>query len=194
VRLLLKPAPKQRNVDRLADLDILSRIREINPLTTVTHHPIVETATLHWPDEAACARAACALASLGPREAVIHLEGELGAGKTTFTRHLLQAMGVKGRIKSPTYAVLQTYDLGWAVSHFDFYRFRDPQEWVDAGFRDVFAAPGLKVCEWPERARGLMPEADLELNLQIDADEGRRVQARAMSPTGRQMLQALVSA
>jgi tRNA threonylcarbamoyladenosine biosynthesis protein TsaE len=100
-------------------------------------------------------------------------------------------LGVKGRIKSPTYAVMEAYDVGWPVSHFDFYRFTDPQEWEDAGFRDVFAAPGLKVCEWPERARGLMPEPDLWLHLQIDPDETRCVQARAMSPIGQRMLQAM---
>ena len=80
---------------------------------------------------------------------MVTLEGDLGAGKTTFTRHLLQALGVQGRIKSPTYAVMESYDVGWPVAHFDFYRFSDPQEWEDAGFRDVFASPGLKVCEWP---------------------------------------------
>lgn len=160
-------------------------------MSTLTHRPIVETATLHWPDAGACARAASALGGAGIQDAVIHLEGDLGAGKTTFTRHLLQALGVTGRIKSPTYALMEAYDVGWPVSHFDFYRFTDPQEWEDAGFRDVFAAPGIKVCEWPERARGLMPEPDLWLHLQIEADEARRVQARAMTTTGQRMLRAM---
>ncbi len=72
------------------------------------------------------------------RDAFIELHGPLGAGKTTFVRHLLHALGVAGRIKSPTYAVVEPYAVdGLAISHFDFYRFDDPREWEDAGFRDV---------------------------------------------------------
>ena len=189
--MLLEFGPNEGTIDGAAHRLVLTRVGALNLVSTLTHRPIVETATLRWPDEATCARAARALGSTGVRDAVIHLEGDLGAGKTTFTRHLLQALGVKGRIKSPTYAVMEAYDVGWPVSHFDFYRFTDPREWEDAGVRDVFAAPGLKVCEWPERARGLMPEPDLWLHLQIDPDETRCVQARAMSPIGQRMLQAM---
>jgi tRNA threonylcarbamoyladenosine biosynthesis protein TsaE len=157
----------------------------------VTHSPILETATLHWPDEAACRQAALALAAAQPRDAVVTLEGDLGAGKTTFTRHLLQALGVVGRIKSPTYAVMEIYDVGWPVSHFDFYRLTDPQEWEDAGFRDVFAAEGLKICEWPQKASGLMPAADLALQISIGAHDERAVQAHARSAIGLKLLAAL---
>ena len=74
-------------------------------------------------------------------------------------RHLLHALGVERPIKSPTYALMEPYEAGadaggFAISHFDFYRFDDPQEWEDAGFRDVFASPGLKLVEWPEKAAG----------------------------------------
>jgi len=177
---------------------ILGSVRRVgiparNLWCTVTHSLILETATLHWPDEAACSQAARALAAAAPREAVIALEGDLGAGKTTFTRHLLHALGVQGRVKSPTYAILESYDVGWAVSHFDFYRFDDPQEWEDAGFRDVFAQPGLKICEWPQRVQGLIPTPDLALQLRIGADEARHVQAQAHSTTGLQLLKALKS-
>ena len=157
----------------------------------MTHSPILETATLHWPDEAACRQSAIALAAAQPRDAVITLEGDLGAGKTTFTRHLLQALGVQGRIKSPTYTVMEAYEVGWPVSHFDFYRFTDPQEWEDAGFRDVFATPGLKICEWPRKAEGLMPQPDLALRIGIDAHDGRSIQADALSPIGLQLITAL---
>lgn len=157
----------------------------------MTHSPILETATLHWPNEAACQQAASGLAAARPHDAVITLEGDLGAGKTTFTRHLLQSLGVQGRIKSPTYAVMESYDVGWPVSHFDFYRFSDPQEWEDAGFRDVFAAPGLKICEWPQKASGLMPEADLALTIRVGAHDERTVQADALSPIGLQLMAAL---
>src|SRR3990167_748718 len=78
----------------------------------------------------------------------IELHGTLGAGKTTFTRHLLRALGVEGRIKSPSYAVVEPHEApGMAIWHFDFYRFNDPQEWEDAGFRDLFASAGLKLVE-----------------------------------------------
>ncbi len=101
------------------------------------------------------------------REAVIELRGPLGAGKTTFVRHLLQAMGVTGRVKSPTYAVLEAYELPeCSVWHFDFYRFNDPQEWEDAGFRDIYAGAGLKIAEWPEKAEGLLPAPDLRIEIE----------------------------
>ena len=145
---------------------------------------IVET-QLRWADEAAAAQCARQLAqALGERpDAVIELHGPLGAGKTTFVRHLLRALGVAGRIKSPSYAVMEPYGLpsGGNASHFDFYRFNDPREWEVAGFRDVFAAPGLKVCEWPEKAAGVLPRADLQLFLDIADDDSRSVRARGQA-------------
>ena len=156
--------------------------------------PILETRTQLWPDEAACAASAAALA--GHRSlagAYVELHGPLGAGKTTFVRHLLHALGVEGRIKSPTYTVLEPYaltrdDAPVAISHFDFYRFDDPQEWEDAGFRDVFAAPGLKLAEWPEKAEGLLPEADLQIHLEPLAGDARRARFDACSALGRKLL------
>ncbi|HRI17869.1 MAG TPA: tRNA (adenosine(37)-N6)-threonylcarbamoyltransferase complex ATPase subunit type 1 TsaE, partial [Burkholderiaceae bacterium] len=122
-----------------------------------------------WPDEAACAASARALAARPAlREAVVELRGPLGAGKTAFVRHLLYALGVEGRVKSPTYAVLEPYELpGGAVWHFDFFRFEDPQEWEDAGFRDIYAGPGLKIAEWPEKAHGLLPAPDLRIDISV---------------------------
>ena len=115
----------------------------------VDHLPIVKT--LLWCDEAGTERFARALAALPELcLAYIELRGDLGAGKTTLVRHLLRALGVQGRIKSPTYAVVEPYELpDLNVWHFDFYRFSDPREWADAGFRDIFASPGPKLAEWP---------------------------------------------
>ena len=142
--------------------------------------PILETRLL-WPDEAAAQATAERLASalLPSPDAVVELHGPLGAGKTTFVRLLLRALGVEGRIKSPSYAVMEPYTLpgGTAASHFDFYRFGNPREWEDAGFRDVFAAPGLKLCEWPEKAAGQLPPADLQLFIELMPDDSRRVRA-----------------
>ena len=148
------------------------------------HAVIVETLLL--PDEAATARVAAALAAEPAlRQAVIELHGELGAGKTTLVRHLLRAMGVAGRIKSPTYAVVEPYELpGLDVWHFDFYRLDDPREWEDAGFRDIFASPGLKLAEWPEKAAGYLPRADLVLTLTVRDDDSRMLTLQAQTATG----------
>ena len=154
------------------------------------HAPILETRTLAWPDEAACAASAAALARRpGLSDAFIALHGPLGAGKTTFVRHLLRALGVQGRIKSPTYAVLEPYALpNLAISHFDFYRFDDPREWQDAGFRELFAQPGLKLAEWPEKVAGVLPVADLRLAIEPLADDARRVTLEAATPRGLALL------
>ena len=160
---------------------------------------ILETRTQHWPDEAQCAAAAAALAHHeGLRDAFIELHGPLGAGKTTFVRHLLHALGVQGRVKSPTYAVMEPYELEsaepaasdtWFIWHFDFYRFNDPQEWEDAGFREIFASPGLKLVEWPEKADGLLPEADLRIHIEPLDGEQRGVRLEAHTAVGAELLQ-----
>ena len=129
----------------------------------------------------------------GLRHAFVELHGDLGAGKTSFVRHLLRALGVEGRVKSPTYAVVEPHATpeGLAVSHFDFYRFNDPREWEDAGFRDLFAAPGLKLAEWPEKAAALLPPADLVLQIEAQADDSRQVALGAGTALGAQLLQEL---
>ena len=124
----------------------------------------------------------------------IELHGTLGAGKTTFTRHLLRALGVEGRIKSPSYAVVEPHEAagGIQVHHFDFYRFNDPQEWEDAGFRDLFASAGLKLVEWPDKAAGLLPVADLLLNLTPLDEDRRQVRVEAGTAQGAQWLSRLI--
>jgi tRNA threonylcarbamoyladenosine biosynthesis protein TsaE len=157
------------------------------------HRPILGTRTEHWRSEADCAAFAARVAhapTLWP-STFIALEGPLGAGKTTFVRHLLRSLGVAGRIKSPTYAVLEPYEVdGRAVSHFDFYRFTDAREWHDAGFRDLFAQPGLKLAEWPGNAAAVLPVPDWQLALEpLDTDE-RRVTVHAFTPHGVELLAA----
>lgn len=143
-----------------------------------------------WADEAGCAAFAAHLARRPElADAYIELHGPLGAGKTTFVRHLLRALGVSGRIKSPTYAVLEPYALpGLNIAHFDFYRFSDPREWADAGFRDLFAQPGLKLAEWPENAAGMLPVADLRLSIEPREGDVREVRVEAGTPRGLALL------
>ena len=154
------------------------------------HAPILGRRTLHWADEAACAVFAEELATRPAlANAFIALDGPLGAGKTTFVRHLLRALGVQGRIKSPTYAVLEPHQAGTlAIAHFDFYRFDDPREWADAGFRDLFAQPGLKLAEWPEKAAGMLPLPDLHMHIAPLEDEGRQVMLAACTARGVELM------
>jgi tRNA threonylcarbamoyladenosine biosynthesis protein TsaE len=163
---------------------------------TYQHSPILETRQLLWPDEAACAASAAALARrharAALRDATLELDGPLGAGKTTFVRHLLHAIGVEGRVKSPTYAVVEPYELGdLRIAHFDFYRFDDPQEWEDAGLRDVFGASGLKLVEWAEKAAPLLPAPDLRLSLTPLEGTARGVRLDAYTPRGVELLEGL---
>jgi tRNA threonylcarbamoyladenosine biosynthesis protein TsaE len=162
-------------------------------LTAVEHHaPIVGTPSRQviWRNEddtRAFAEGLSAKPALA--QAFITLHGELGAGKTTLVRHLLRALGVEGRIKSPTYAVVEPHEArGLAIWHFDFYRFDDPREWEDAGFRDIFAGPGLKLAEWPEKAGAMLPIADLAIDIETQLDESRRVTLTARSARGQELL------
>ncbi|MFZ1546176.1 MAG: tRNA (adenosine(37)-N6)-threonylcarbamoyltransferase complex ATPase subunit type 1 TsaE [Candidatus Nitrotoga sp.] len=129
---------------------------------------------------------------------VIYLHGDLGVGKTTFVRALLHAMGYIGRVKSPTYTLLELYQAGGLhLCHFDLYRFHDADEWDDAGFRDEFDGRNVCLVEWPEKAQGLLPQADVEITLEILSPEtmcnGRNIEVRAISQTGRECLEALQS-
>ena len=147
-----------------------------------------------WRDEAACAASAADLARrAGLQEAFIELHGALGAGKTTFVRHLLHALGVPGRVKSPTYTVMEPYEVAGVngpinMWHFDFFRFNDPQEWEDAGFRDVFASTGLKLAEWPEKAEGLLPLPDLRVFIEPGLGDQRELRITAHTPRGVELL------
>ncbi len=191
------------------DLDLGPQFRKVDLSTLSSHPPIVGSPTAPsvwaglWPNEAATQAFAEQLSAAlqkwpGGRDARIELRGNLGAGKTTLVRHLLRAAGVTGRIKSPTYAVVEPHqadtgtsegDSAWPIWHFDFYRFNDPQEWEDAGFRDIFAGPGLKLMEWPDKVAGQLPPPDWVIALDAIDEDQRRVQINAATERGQHWLQ-----
>lgn len=148
--------------------------------------PHESSLSLLWKNEAATQATAQTLASTPEiANALILLHGDLGAGKTTFVRYLLQALDINQHIKSPTYAVVEPYETpAYPIWHFDFYRFNDPMEWEDAGFRDIFATPGLKLVEWPEQAGDLLPTADLEFFINRQNDDSRIIRIQANTPLG----------
>lgn len=145
--------------------------------------------------------------------ALIYFHGDLGAGKTSLVRACLQAMGVTGRIKSPTYTLCEPYRVALAPSsqsvtnrlelkansslylyHFDFYRFADPTEWEQAGFREHFSGAEWCFVEWPERAAGLLPSADCKVELSLPNDlggAGRQVRLTAGTAKGQALIQGL---
>ncbi|MGO1767716.1 tRNA (adenosine(37)-N6)-threonylcarbamoyltransferase complex ATPase subunit type 1 TsaE [Advenella sp. S44] len=124
--------------------------------------------------------------------AKIYLKGDLGAGKTTFVRHFLRAMGVKGRIKSPTYTLLETYKVSSLyLYHFDFYRFTDTEEWHEAGFRENLGEDAIVFIEWADKAGPGLPMPDLELNL-IYESAGRTAQFNAFSEKGKTWITKLI--
>jgi tRNA threonylcarbamoyladenosine biosynthesis protein TsaE len=119
---------------------------------------------------------------------VIYLCGELGAGKTTLARGLLRALGHEGAVKSPTYTLVEVYEVSRLhLHHFDFYRFHDPREWIDAGFRESFNGRTVSLIEWPEKAAGQLPPADLRIDLGLLAT-GRSAELTSSSLAGQKCL------
>lgn len=119
---------------------------------------------------------------------VIYLHGDLGAGKTTLVRGILNALGYNGRVKSPTYTLLEPYQIGdLQLRHFDLYRFNSPEEWEGAGLDDEIDGENIFLIEWPERAPGCLPPADIDVRFTI-LDEGRELNIDANSHLGEQCL------
>ncbi len=127
------------------------------------------------------------------RKALIFLQGDLGAGKTTLARGLLRGRGYEGNVKSPTYTLIEPYLLPKGVCyHLDLYRLADAEELEYLGLREMLAESAILLIEWPQRAQGWLPEADL--TIQIDhAESGRSVELRVGSPSGQHILNQLQS-
>ena len=145
------------------------------------------------PDAAATLRLGAVLAAGAAKGLVLHLKGELGSGKTTLVRGLIHALGHPGRVKSPTYTLLEPYCLlRLNLYHFDFYRFKDSSEWLSSGFREHFNPESLCIVEWPERAGDLLAPPDLEIHLHYDA-QGRIAMPATHSLPGQTWLATALS-
>ncbi|MCC5811825.1 MAG: tRNA (adenosine(37)-N6)-threonylcarbamoyltransferase complex ATPase subunit type 1 TsaE [Ectothiorhodospiraceae bacterium] len=128
--------------------------------------------TIRLPDAEATEALGARLGAAAPEQCVIYLHGDLGAGKTTLVRGLLRALGHQGPVPSPTYTLLEPYEFdGRTVLHLDLYRLADPGELDYLGLRDYLGRPMLVLVEWPQRGRGALPPADLEITLEYAGDQ-----------------------
>jgi tRNA threonylcarbamoyladenosine biosynthesis protein TsaE len=156
--------------------------------------------TLDLADEAATLDFAATFAKAIQPNLTIYLHGNLGAGKTTLVRGLLHALGHVGKVKSPTYTLVEPYEIIYNVNsrfmlyHFDLYRFNDEEEWDYAGFRDYFNINSICVIEWPERAENVLPTPDLNVSISmknIGQYVGRSLKISAHSQLGQQCLKVI---
>lgn len=154
-----------------------------------------EVPTRFWLcDEAATERFGALLGRACDEGGCVHLDGDLGAGKTTLTRGLLRALGHEGAVKSPTYTLVEPYGmLTPTVYHFDLYRLGDPEELEFMGIRDYFEQNGvLTIVEWPERGAGVLPRPDFRVRLE-PLEEGRQARLEVFTERGVRMVDSVVS-
>jgi len=152
-------------------------------------------------DESATARLGEALAravesntpAIARTGLVVALAGDLGAGKTSVVRAMLRALGVTGTVRSPTFTLVEPYVVSSLnFYHFDFYRLADPEEFSFAGFRDMFGPASVCLIEWPDKAAGSLPQADLRIALRV-AGEGRHASVAAATELGAACLQRMTT-
>ncbi len=142
-------------------------------------------------DESTTLALGAALSAVLPAGLTVYLYGDLGAGKTTLVRGLLRHLGHPGKVKSPTYTLVEHYTIsGLNLYHFDFYRFNQPEEYLDAGFDEYFQGGCVCLVEWPDKASPYVAAADLRIDLTVDG-AGRRVELHPASDKGAACLNTL---
>ncbi len=147
--------------------------------------------TLYAADEAAMLALGARLAEVTAGVGVICLHGDLGMGKTTLSRGILRGLGHAGAVKSPTFTLVEPYELGERrIYHFDLYRLADPEELEFFGIRDYFEGDALCLIEWPERGAGVLPAADLDIEITVQ-DGGRQLRLRPRGVRGEAWCAAL---
>lgn len=152
-------------------------------------HPV--TWEVAVPDEAASAELAGRFARLLEAPCVVYLQGDLGAGKTLFTRAYIHALGYPGYVKSPSYGLLETYEVaGMTVLHLDLYRIEDPEELEYLAIRDLFGPRTVLMVEWPDRGDGFLPAPDLVLEFG-ESDESRFIRCRPFSFSGKDLAEKI---
>ena len=142
-------------------------------------------------DEPATVAMGNKIANVIRQGAVLFLHGDLGAGKTTLTRGIVQSLGHSGKVKSPTYTLVEPYELDdVSIYHFDLYRLADPEELEFMGIRDYFSQRSMSLIEWPERGEGWLPKADIVINVAYE-NEGRQLECIARTPIGEHIVKQL---